>query len=827
MLHQPRSASDPPDNFDARMTKKKSAAKDKRRRCLLWWGLVLSPVLGIYLMLLAASLSDLPSIEDLENPRSDLATAVLFSDGTQMGQYYRENRIPVDYARISPHVVNALIATEDERFRSHGGVDLRGTVRAAVFMGKRGGASTLTQQLAKMLFTDRSGNVVKRVFQKFQEWIISARLERMYTKDEIIAMYLNRFDWINQAVGIHSAARIYYSTTPDSLRLEEAAMLVGMCKNPALFNPMRRPDTTMHRRMVVLSQMRKNGYLSNEQYDSLKTLPLGLRFQSVSHTEGPAPYYRETLREKLQALLSTTGDDGKPKYARADGKPYDLYTDGLKVYTTIDRRMQAYAEWGLREHLGTELQADFFKDIARKKNRPFDSRVNQEEIDGILSSAMKRTVRYKVLMGKQCPACERPARFIAQAAHEGAQHFHCDPDKGEGSNRGCDAWWPVVKEKDIPSVFEKPVRMRVFTWKGEVDTVMSPMDSIRYYKSFLRSGLLSMDPRTGFVKAWVGGPDFKHFQFDHVEKAKRQVGSTFKPFVYATAIREGMDPCRQLPNQRVCFDMPKPQPEWCPENSDAVYGGMVTVEYALANSLNTITAWLMKQYGPESVTVLARHMGVKSKLDPVPSLCLGVADLTLSEMTAAFSSFANKGVYIEPILFTRIEDKNGNTIVDITPKTYEALDERTAYIMLKMLKGVVDGAYNPSTGKVVGTAMRLRTSWGNRQKYANIKFPTAGKTGTTQNNSDGWFIGITPDLVTGVWTGAEDRSVRFSSTDKGQGANMALPIYGYYMNRVYADPTIEISTGDFERPEGDLGVEIDCRVRANGGNGSGKPNWGD
>lgn len=799
---------------------KKSTANSKKRRRLLWWGLVLSPVLGIYLMLLAASLSDLPSVEDLENPRSDLATAVLFSDGTQMGQYYRENRIPVDYDRISPNVVNALIATEDERFREHAGVDLRGTLRAAVFLGGRGGASTLTQQLAKMLFHDRSGNVIGRVFQKFQEWIISARLERMYTKDEIIAMYLNRFDWVNQAVGIHSAARVYFNTTPDSLRIEEAAMLVGMCKNPALFNPNKayRVDTVLHRRMVVMDQMRRNGYLTDAQYDSLKALPLGLRFQSVSHTEGPAPYFRETLREKLQELLSSTDEDGKLRYPRADGKPYDLYTDGLRIYTTLDQRMQAYAEWGVREHLANELQADFFKDIARKKNRPFDSRVSKDEIQAILTTAMKRSTRYKVLVGKQCGSCERPAAYITKAQHEGSLHYHCDPDKG-----GCDAWWPVVKEAEIPKIFDTPVKMRVFSWKGEIDTLLSPMDSIRYYKSFLRSGLLSMDPRTGFVKAWVGGPDFKHFQFDHVDKARRQVGSTFKPFVYATAIREGMDPCRELPNQKICFDMPEGQPDWCPENSDGEYGGMVTVEYALANSLNTITAWLMKQYGPESVTVLARHMGVQSPLDPVPSLCLGVADLKLSEITGAFSSFANKGVYIEPIVFTRIEDKNGNTIVDITPKTYEALDERTAYIMLKMLKGVTDGAYNPSTGKVVGTGMRLRTSWGNRQKYANIKFPTAGKTGTTQNNSDGWFIGITPDLVTGVWTGAEDRSVRFSTTDKGQGANSALPIYGYYMNKVYADPTIEISTGDFDRPEGDLGVELDCRKARGGANG--KPVW--
>ena len=782
----------------------------KRSRWLYaWWGLVLAPVLGLFLMLVLAAFSDLPGTEDLENPRSDLATAILFSDGSQMGQYYRENRIPVDYERISPHVVNALIATEDERFREHSGIDVRGTLRAAVYLGKKGGASTLTQQLAKMLFTDRSPNFVKRTFQKFQEWIISARLERQYTKNEIIAMYLNRFDWINQAVGINSAARVYFNTTPDSLRIEEAALLVGMCKNPALFNPLRRPDTTLTRRMVVLDQMRKNGFLSTVEYDSLKSMPIGLRFQRVDHTEGPAPYFREVLRAKLVALFAEKNEDGSFRYAKSDGTPYDIYTDGLKVYTTLDRRMQQYAEWGLQEHLRNELQPDFFKDLAKKKNRPFDFRVSEEEIKGILNTAMKRSVRYKVLTGKQCGNCERPAKYIETKQHEGRKHYHCRANLG-----GCDTYWPVVKESEIPGIFDTPTKMRVFTWKGERDTVMSPMDSIRYYKGFLQSGLLSMDPHTGFVKAWVGGIDFKHFQYDHVEQARRQVGSTFKPFVYATALREGMDLCREVPNQRVCFDMPPGQPDWCPENSDAVYGGMVTLEYALANSMNTVTAWLMKQYGPQAVTVLARHMGVKSPLEAVPSLCLGVADLTLMEMTGAFSSFANQGVYIEPITFTRIEDKNGNTVYDVTPNTYEALDEITAYKMLKILKGVTDGAYNPSTGKVVGTGLRLRTSWGNRQKYANIKFPTAGKTGTTQNNSDGWFIGITPDLVTGVWTGADDRSVRFSSTDKGQGANMALPVYGYYMNRVYADTSITISTGDFEVPPGFDASTLNCRQRS-------------
>jgi penicillin-binding protein 1A len=773
----------------------------------LWWLAILGPVLVLVGGLLAASASKgLPSTSELQNPRSDLATAVLFSDGSIMGQYYRENRIPVDYGHISPYVVQALVATEDARFREHSGIDVRGTLRAAVFMGKRGGASTITQQLAKMLFHDVRQDILGRVFQKFQEWIISARLEREYTKDEIIAMYLNRFDWINQAVGINSAARVYFNTTPDSLRIEQAAMLVGMCKNPALFNPLRRPDTTLTRRMVVLGQMVKSGALTRAQYDSLKALPLGLNFQRVDHTEGPAPYLRETLRGELQAMFGEKDPaTGKPRFAKPDGSMYDIYTDGLKVYTTIDRRMQSYAEWSIREHLSKELQAEFFKDISKKKNRPFDFRVSQSEVDAIMETARKRSDRYRILTGKQCPNCQRPAAYIVKARHDGRMMFHCDPDKG-----GCDTWWPVLDGKGIEKQFNTPTHMTVFTWHGEVDTVMSPNDSIRYYKSFLQSGLLSMDPHTGFVKAWVGGIDYKYFQFDHVGQARRQVGSTFKPFVYATAIREGMKPCMELPNQKTCFTMPAGQPDWCPQNSDNEYGGMVTLKYALANSMNTITAWIMKQYGPQAVITLARHMGVQSPLDPVPSLCLGVADLTLEEMVGAFSTFANDGVFIKPVVITRIEDKNGNTVFDMTPKTEEALDPRTSYIMLEMLKGVVDGAYNPSTGKTVGTGMRLRMGWGNRAKYGNIKYPTAGKTGTTQNNSDGWFIGITPDLVTGVWTGADDRSVRFSRTDLGQGANMALPIYGYYMNKVYADTTIDISTGDFAKPEGIGDLDMNC-----------------
>ncbi|MFN8350274.1 MAG: transglycosylase domain-containing protein [Flavobacteriales bacterium] len=690
------------------MSSRSSSLKSGALR--LWWLLVFSPVLALTLLLLVAATSkDLPSTTELQNPRSDLATAVLFSDGSLMGQYYRENRIPVDHEHISPHVVNALIATEDERFREHSGIDVRGTMRAVVYLGKKGGASTITQQLAKMLFHEPARSLPQRLKQKAQEWIISAKLEREYTKDEIIAMYLNRFDWINQAVGINSAARVYFNTTPDSLDLHEAAMLVGMCKNPALFNPLRRPDTTLTRRNVVLNQMEKNGLLSEAQCDSVKALPLGLRFQRVDHTEGPAPYLREVLRGQLQALLSEKDPaTGKLRIAKADGSPYDIYTDGLRIHTTIDRRMQRSAEWAVREHLSTELQPQFFKDIKDKKNRPFDFRVTKEEVAGIMSTAMKRSDRYKTYTGKLCANCRRPASYITTTRIDGRKHFHCDPDKG-----GCDNKWPVLSEEEIATAFDTKQKMRVFSWRGEVDTLFSPNDSIRYYKSFLLSGLLSIDPHTGFVKAWVGGPDFKHFQFDHVAQARRQVGSTFKPFIYATAVREGMDPCMRIPNQKTCFDMPPGQPDWCPENSDAKYGGMLTIKGAMANSVNTVTAYLMKQYSPQAVTVLARHMGIQSPLDPVPSLCLGVADLSLMEMTSAFATFANEGVHIAPIVFTRIEDKNGNTIYDVTPRTEEALDPRTSYIMLDMLKGVADR----------GTAMRLRMGWGNRAKYGNIKTP--------------------------------------------------------------------------------------------------------
>lgn len=788
------------------MVKKKV---QKRGRAIIWviWIGVLAPFVLFAALIAKAYFGPLPGFDELENPKSLLATELLFNDGSLMGTYFRENRSNVKYEEISPIMVAALVATEDERFHEHSGIDAESTTRALVYAGKKGGASTITQQLAKMLFTDvRSKNIWERVSQKFREWVIAVRLEKHYTKQEIVTMYLNKMDWIHQGVGIKSAAGVYFSTSPDSLRAEEAAVLVAMCKNPSLYNPISRPENALKRREVVLKQMQKNGILTQLEYDSLRQLPLGIHRQHISHIEGPAPYLREVLRADLTGLLNEKDSNGEYKYTDSEGEPYNIYSDGLKVYTTIDPRMQEYAEYAVRQHLSTDLQLDFWQDLARKERAPFDFRVTPAEVENIMNAAMRRTSRYRVLKGAECGNCgRRGENWISEEREGGQVVYRCHADD-------CGQVRRAIPKDSIDIVFNTPVPMRVFSWGGEIDTVLSPMDSIRYYKSFLQAGMMSMDPRTGHVKAWVGGIDYKHFKYDHVRQGRRQVGSTFKPFIYATALREGLEMCRELPNQITCFDMPDGQPDYCPENSDADYGGMVTVRYALANSMNTITAWIMKQFGAEPVTVLARAMGIEGKLDPVPSLCLGVADLSVYEMTAANCTFVNKGVYISPTVIKRVEDSNGNLIYEARPTTREALDEHTAYATLSMMKGVIDGAYNAETGKVVGTGMRIRTRGGYRgERYANIPYPMAGKTGTTQHHSDGWFMGLTPDLVTGVWVGAEDRSVRFSSLQLGQGANMALPIYGYYMNKVYKDESIALSTEDFEAPANALGIPTNCR----------------
>ncbi len=765
----------------------KNSKKSRKKWVLLFWSVILFPPLLLIFMILLASYSNLPTFEQLENPKLSQATEVYSSDHQLLGKYYSVNRNNVSYDEINPMLINALISTEDERYYDHSGIDFRSIPRVVIGVisgnSSAGGGSTITQQLAKLLFHERSTNKVKRVFQKFQEWVISVRLERQYTKNEIIAMYLNQFDFIHNAVGIKSASNIYFDTSPDSLNIQEAATLVGMLKNPALFNPVRRLELTEERRNIVLSQMKRNDFLSQEEYDSLKVIPLQLHFKLQSHDEGPAPYFREELKKELKQILSQKDStSGLYFYAKADGTPYDIYNDGLKVYTTINSKMQNYAERAVSKYLGEVLQGLFTKNTSKNKLAPFSNDLDISSVKRIIDRAIKRTDRYRLMK----------------------THF-------DGK----------IPDDSLKLAFNSPVPMRIFSWKGEIDTLMSPLDSIFYYKGFLQAGLVSIDPHTGFVKAWVGGIDYKHFKYDHVKQGKRQVGSTFKPFVYATAIRSGFSPCYEIPKVPTTFEAGRfgLTEDYTPTDPDGRYGYMVSLKYGLANSINTVTAWVMYQFGPEAVVKLAHNMGIKSRLDAVPSLSYGVTDLSLMELTGALGTLANKGVHIEPIIISRIEDKNGNVIFSARPEMNEAMDEQTAYVMISLMQGTIDGVYNsyadahPDMGARTGTAMRLRMDLPSRD-YDGIprEYAIACKTGTTQNQSDGWFIGITPDLISGVWVGADDRSVRFNSLDLGSGTNTALPIWGYYMKDVYADSTIHIEKERFEPPENGLNIEIDCET---------------
>ncbi|HNO71551.1 MAG TPA: transglycosylase domain-containing protein, partial [Bacteroidia bacterium] len=613
-------------------SKKGQGLKEKsiKQYLRILWVLVLLPIFSISLLVWMVSMEwfgELPKIEDLQNPEMNLATEIISSDGNVLGKYYAENRVNIQYKNLSPFLVNGLIATEDVRFKDHSGIDLRGLFRVlfrTIIGGDEsgGGGSTLSQQLAKMLFPrEKNQSKMQLALRKIKEWIIAARLEKQYTKDEILTMYLNKFDFINLAVGVKSAAKIYFDTTPDSLKIEQAAMLVGMCKNPSLFNPIRRADTTLQRRNVVLSQMVKYGYLTEQKFDSLKLLPLGINFQKEDHNLGLAPYLREYLRDNFIKKWI----DANPK---PDGSKYDVYRDGLKIYTTIDSRIQQYAEQAMEQHM-KDIQKSFFKECKQKKNAPFDIKLTKEEISSIMNSSMRRTDRYHGL-------------------------------KAQG-----------LSEEEIKKNFNTPVDMTVFSWKGEIDTNMTPWDSIRYYKHFLQTGIMSMDPHTGHIKAWVGGINYKHFKYDHVNiNATRQVGSTFKPFVYALAIMEGWSPCQKIPNVPVTFELPN-QPPWTPQNSgeEEYNGKMVTMKFALALSINWVTAYIMKQFGPEPVVQFARRLGITAQLDPVPSLCLGTADISVFEMTGAMSVFANKGTRVEPIFVTRIEDKTGRVLAEFQPKT--------------------------------------------------------------------------------------------------------------------------------------------------------------
>jgi penicillin-binding protein 1A len=707
----------------------------------IFWILVLVPLLAVSAIVWATSrgyFGELPTFEDLENPSSALASEVFSGDGELLGKYYFQNRTNIHYRELSPNLVNALKATEDIRFEKHAGIDFRGLLRVLfktviLQQSGSGGGSTITQQLAKNLFPRDRISGAKLAIRKIQEWIIAVKLERNYTKEEIIAMYFNTVEFGSNSFGIKSAAQTFFNKTPAELSIDESAILVGLLKAPTYYSPVRNPENSLRRRNVVLYQMQKYKMLEQAQFDSLKALPIALKYQAEDHNAGLATYFREYLRQYLNTWCNEN--------PRNDGTRYNIYRDGLRIYTTIDSRMQRYAEEAVREHL-TDLQKVFFDH--------WKGRVAWAKNPEIITDGIKRTARYREM-------------------------------KADG-----------VSKDSIMKVFETPVRMSVFSWNGEIDTVMSPLDSMKYYKMFLRTGLMAMEPATGHVKAWVGGADYRHFKYDMVKDGKRQVGSTFKPFVYTLAMQEGYSPCYKVPNVRVSIPL-EDGTVWSPENSDGKYGGMLSLKEALAESINSVTAFLMKQFGPQAVVDIARRMGITSQLDPYYAIGLGTPDISVYEMTGAYATFANKGVWSEPIFVTRIEDKNGVVLQDFVPRKVEALNEETAYVTLSLLKGVVE----------YGTGMRLRF----RYKLTN---PIAGKTGTTQNQSDGWFVGITPELAAGVWVGCEDRAVHFRTTHLGQGANTALPIWGLFMQKVYNDSKLALSKEDFERPENPLTIELDC-----------------
>lgn len=740
----------------------KFSSKQKRFLKFFWGGYLalFLMTIGLFWLVSMDVLGKLPDFDEVENPNTNLASLVYSSDGKILGTYYRENRTLVEYEDLSPHLIYGLIATEDQRFYDHSGIDFRSLSRAIIKMGKSGGASTITQQLAKMLFTERpSRDVFTRIQQKMKEWVIALRLERHYTKDEILTMYFNRFDFLYQAVGIKSASFIYFGKYPNELNVQEAAMLVAMAKNPSLYNPKRFPDRALERRNLVLGLMSEYGVLGELEADSIKELPIDLSFTSVSdHNEGVAPYFREHLRQELL--------EWSKNHKKADGSPYDIYEDGLQIHTTIDSRMQKYAEQAVATHL-KNLQRIFYIEQKRNPTAPFVD-ISDEAIEKIYLTSIYRSDRYKSMMGRNI---ERPKIF---------QYFQNNENK-----------------------------MKVFSWKGEIDTVMTPMDSIRYYKHILESGMMAMDPTTGQVKVWVGGINHKYFKFDHVHHGKRQVGSTFKPFVYTAAIDQlNLSPCHRLPNTNVTFsaqDWGIPL-DWTPKNANDKYGGMMSLSQALATSTNVITARLVKEIGAMNpIQSIVKQMGVSTYIPPVPAICLGVTDISVYEMVSAYSTFANRGVYTSPIIIDRIESKDGQVITSFVPQTRDVLTEEKAYVMLKLMERVTE----------YGTGVRLKISGNQYPRNCVTGFPykftnpIAGKTGTTQNHSDGWFIGMVPNLATGVWVGGQERSVHFKSVTYGQGATMALPIWALFMKACYEDPTLNVSKGHFRKPSR-LSISLDC-----------------
>ncbi|WP_343696058.1 transglycosylase domain-containing protein [Flavobacterium sp.] len=728
-----------------------------------FWRIFAYSLLGVLAFFLFASwgfFGSMPSFEDLENPDSNLATEIISSDGVVLGKYFKTNRSQLKYSDLPKSLVEALVATEDARFYEHSGIDGRGTLRAVFSLGTNGGASTLTQQLAKQLFHGEGSKFLPfRIVQKIKEWIIAIRLERQYTKNEILAMYCNVYDFGNYSVGVSSAAQTYFSKDPKDLTMDESAILVGMFKNSGLYNPVRNPEGVKNRRNVVLAQMAKAKMISNAEKERLQALPIALKFKLESHREGTATYFREYLRDYMKKWVT---ENKKP-----DGTEYDIYKDGLRIYTTIDSRMQQYAEEAVSEHM-KNLQQQFFIEMKTNKNAPFVN-ITQQETDRIMMQAMKNSVRWAQMK---------------------------DADKSED---------------DIIASFKVKTKMRVFTWKGERDTTMTPLDSIRYYKHFLQSGLMAMEPQTGNIKAWVGGINYKYFQYDHVGQGARQVGSTFKPFVYATAIEElNMSPCDSILDGPFMIHKGRHHvtEDWEPRNSDNRYRGMVTLKQGLANSINTVSAKLIDRTGPEAVVDLTRKLGVKTEIPVQPSIALGAVDITVEDMVAAYSTFANQGVYVKPQFLSRIENKSGEVIYEPIPESHDVLNKDIAFAVIKLLEGVTE----------TGSGARLRTQGGgsgdNRWTGYPYMFknPIAGKTGTTQNQSDGWFMGMVPNLVTGVWVGCEDRSARFKSLTYGQGATAALPVWAYFMKLCYKDESLQISKSEFERPA-NLSIKVDCYQR--------------
>ncbi|MDG1041630.1 MAG: transglycosylase domain-containing protein [Flavobacteriaceae bacterium] len=756
------------------MAKRKKRSQNYSKPIRWFWMAFLAVVLGVALIFILASFGAFGAMPDhtaLENPRTNLATEIISADGETLGKfYYEDNRTPVAFNELPKHLVDALIATEDVRYFDHAGIDVRGTIRAFAFLGKRGGASTISQQLARQLFVGvRSKNKLETATQKIKEWVLATRLERQYTKEEIIAQYFNIYDFGNNADGIRSASRIYFGKEPIELSCNESAMLVGMFKNSSLYNPRpkRNPIGTKNRRNVVLSQMAKYGFLEETHKDSLQKLPLGLNYSPESHREGIATYFRSYLRGFMKEWVNA------PENRKPNGDKYNIYKDGLKIHTTIDSRMQTFAEAATREHMA-KLQAEFFVQNTKRRNptTPFLD-LEPEEITALLQSSMRRSERW------------RRMKYDLKKSNE-----------------------------EIIASFDKPIPMKIFSWtanNNEIDTIMTPRDSMRYYKSFLRTGMLSMTPQTGHVKAWVGGVNFKHFQYDMVKQGKRQVGSTFKPFVYAAAIDQlHLSPCDTFPKSQITIEALKygNMKPWAPKNSGGNYDGFETLKSALANSRNTITARLMNEIGPQPVINLARSLGVEQTIPAVPSIALGTPDLSVYEMVAAYATFANQGVYTKPVVVSRIEDKNGTLLFQDAPETKDVLSKEVAYVTVKLMEGVTEfGSGQRLRHKILKDELVYKEIvTGYPYEFTN---PIAGKTGTTQNQSDGWFMGMVPNLVTGVWVGGEDRATHFKTITYGQGASMALPIWANYMRSCYALEVLGISKDDFVAPE-DLTIEVEC-----------------